>query len=94
MPGWYLVTVTAVVVLLAVLLIVRLRVHPAVVLALAATAVGLATGQGPVGTVEALTEGFGDILAEAGLLIAFGVLIWSLLRAMGAIERLVATLLR
>ncbi|MCD2187372.1 GntP family permease [Actinomycetospora soli] len=94
MPGWYLVTVTAVVVLLAVLLIVRLRVHPAVVLALAATAVGLATGQGPVGTVEALTDGFGDILAEAGLLIAFGVLIGSLLRAMGAIERLVATLLR
>ncbi|WP_433785054.1 GntP family permease [Actinomycetospora sp. CA-101289] len=94
MPGWYLVTATAVIVVLAVLLIVRARLHPAVVLALAATTVGLANGLGVEGTVEAVTEGFGDILAEAGLLIAFGVLIGSLLRAVGAIERLVATLLR
>lgn len=94
MPGWYLVTATAVIVVLAVLLIVRARLHPAVVLALAATTVGLANGLGVEGTVEAVTAGFGDILAEAGLLIAFGVLIGSLLRAVGAIERLVATLLR
>jgi H+/gluconate symporter-like permease len=93
-PGWYLVSATAVIVVLAVLLIVRARLHPAVVLALAALTVGLANGLGVEGTVEAVTTGFGDILAEAGLLIAFGVLIGSLLRAVGAIERLVATLLR
>ena len=91
MPGWYLVSATALIV--AVVLIVRVRLHPAVVLALAAATVGLATGLGVEGTVEAATEGFGDILAEAGLLIAFGVLIGSLLRAVGAIERLVETLL-
>ncbi|MFC5138375.1 GntP family permease [Actinomycetospora rhizophila] len=94
MPGWYLVTATAAVVVLAVLLIVRVRLHPAVVLALAAATVGLMTGLGVEGTVDAVTTGFGDIMADAGLLIAFGVLIGSLLRAVGAIERLVATLLR
>ncbi|MEJ2862106.1 GntP family permease [Actinomycetospora flava] len=94
MPGWYLVTATAAVVVLAVLLIVRVRIHPAVVLALAAATVGLVTGLGVEGTVDAVTTGFGDIMADAGLLIAFGVLIGSLLRAVGAIERLVATLLR
>lgn len=46
------------------------------------------------GTVEAITGGFGDILAEVGLLIAFGVLTGSVLQGAGAIERLVATLLR
>ena len=75
MPGWYLVSATALIVVVAVVLIVRVRLHPAVVLALAAATVGLATGLGVEGTVEAATEGFGDILAEAGLLIAFGVLI-------------------
>lgn len=94
MPGWYLVTATAAVVVLAVLLIVRVRIHPAVVLALAAATVGLVTGLGVEGTVDAVTTGFGDIMADAGLLIAFGVLIGSLLRAVGAIERLVETLLR
>ncbi|MEJ2889272.1 GntP family permease [Actinomycetospora aeridis] len=94
MPGWYLVTATAAVVVLAVLLIVRVRIHPAVVLALAAATVGLVTGLGVEGTVDAVTTGFGDIMADAGLLIAFGVLIGALLRAVGAIERLVATLLR
>ena len=93
MPGWYLVSATALIVVVAVVLIVRVRLHPAVVLALAAATVELATGLGVEGTVEAVTEGFGDILAEAGLLIAFGVLIGSLLRAVGAIERLVETLL-
>ena len=41
-----------------------------------------------------IAEGFGDIMAEVGLLIGFGVLIGALLYAMGALQQLVELLLR
>ena len=44
--------------------------------------------------IEAITTGFGDIMAEVGLLIAFGVLIGAMLQEAGAIQRLVSTLMR
>jgi len=46
------------------------------------------------GTIGTLTQGFGDIIVEVGLLIGFGVLLGSLLLAMGALQKLVAMLLR
>ena len=64
----------------------------AVVLVTAALAIGLLTGLGVDGAVKAVTEGFGGIMAEVGLLIAFGVLIGSLLQAVGAIEAVVRAL--
>jgi H+/gluconate symporter-like permease len=85
---------TAVAVLAAVLLIVRFRLNPAISLVIGAAYLGLSTGLGGEGTVKAITTGFGDIMAEVGLLIAFGVLTGALLQEAGAIERLVNTLLR
>ncbi|MDA6830408.1 hypothetical protein OSL36_22730, partial [Escherichia coli] len=55
---------------------------------------GLTTGLGTAETVEVISTGFGDIMAEVGLLIAFGVLMGAMLKEMGAIQRLVGTLLR
>jgi gluconate:H+ symporter, GntP family len=40
-------------------------------------------------TLSAIVDGFRNIMAEVGLLIGFGVLIGSLLYAMGALQRLV-----
>jgi H+/gluconate symporter-like permease len=85
---------TAVAVLAAVLLIVRFRLNPVISLVIGAAYLGLSTGMGAEGTVKAITTGFGEIMAEVGLLIAFGVLTGSMLQEAGAIERLVSTLLR
>jgi H+/gluconate symporter-like permease len=85
---------TAVAVVAAVLLIVRFRLNPVVSLIIGAAYLGLSTGMGAEGTVKAITTGFGEIMAEVGLLIAFGVLTGAMLQEAGAIERLVSTLLR
>jgi H+/gluconate symporter-like permease len=55
---------------------------------------GLAAGLGFEDTIGTIAEGFGSIMAEVGLLIGFGVLLGSLLFAMGALQRLVELLLR
>ncbi|WP_222123696.1 GntP family permease [Agrococcus jejuensis] len=94
MPDWYTLTVVGAVILAVVVVIVRFRINPVIALALGAAAIGLLTGLGPVDTVSVMTQGFGDVMMEAGLLIAWGVLIGSMLNEMGAITRLVESLLR
>jgi len=85
---------TVAAVLATVVLIVRFRFNPVVSLVIGAAYLGLATGQGVDGTVKAITGGFGDIMADVGLLIAFGVLTGAMLQSTGAIERLVESLMR
>lgn len=85
---------TAIAVIGIVFLIVRLKLNPVIALVLGSCYLGLATGLGVEKTVKTITTGFGDIMAEVGLLIAFGVLMGAILRDLGAIERLVNTLLR
>jgi GntP family gluconate:H+ symporter len=85
---------TAVTILGVVVLITRFRLNPAVALVIGSIYLGLVVGLGPAGTISTITEGFGSIMAEVGLLIAFGVLLGSMLSEMNAIQRLVAHLLR
>lgn len=85
---------TAFAIVATVLLIIRFRVDPVIALLLGAAYLGLTAGLGVDGTIEAITKGFGDLMAEIGFLVVFGVLAGSLLRRSGAIERLVETLLR
>ncbi len=85
---------TAVAVLAAVLLIVRFRVNPVISLILASVYLGLAVGLGVEETVKTITGGFGEIMVDVGLLIAFGVLMGSILNQSGAIRRLVERLLK
>ena len=85
---------TAVAIAAIVVLIVRFRFNPVVALVLGSCYLGLATGLGVEKTVETITAGFGDVMAEIGLLIGFGVLIGAILRDLRAIERLVDFLLR
>ncbi|SKC39570.1 GntP family permease [Okibacterium fritillariae] len=85
---------TAVAILGVVILITRFRLNPAVALVVGALFLGLVIGLGPEKTISTITEGFGSIMAEVGLLIAFGVLLGSMLSEMQAIQRLVSHLLR
>jgi GntP family gluconate:H+ symporter len=85
---------TGVTILAVVVLITRFRLNPAVALVIGSIYLGLVVGLGPAETIGTITEGFGSIMAEVGLLIAFGVLLGSMLSEMDAIQRLVAHLLR
>jgi gluconate:H+ symporter, GntP family len=54
----------------------------------------LASGVGFTGTIEAIAKGFGEIMAEVGLLIGFGVLIGAFLHSAGAFHRLLDVFVR
>ncbi|MBY4039268.1 gluconate permease [Rhodococcus fascians] len=94
MSDMWIVINTVIAVLAVVVFIVRFRFNPVVSLVLGAGYLGLATKLGVEKTVDTITGGFGEIMAEVGLLIAFGVLMGSVLQEMSAIQRLVGTLLR
>lgn len=83
---------TTIAIVLVIGLIIRLRVDPVIALILGSLYLGLASGVGGVGTLTAITGGFGEIMAKVGLLIGFGVVIGSLLHATGAFKRMVSTL--
>jgi GntP family gluconate:H+ symporter len=85
---------TAIAIIAIVLLILVTRVDPVIALVIGTLYLGLAAGLGFEGTIGSLVQGFGDIMAEVGLLIGFGVLLGSLLIAMGALQKLVELLLR
>jgi GntP family permease len=85
---------SAIAILGAIVLIIRFKVDPVISLLIACVYLGLATGLGAEGTVAQITGGFGEIMAEVGLLIGFGVLIGALLHAMGTFSDLVEILAR
>lgn len=94
MYDWQILTITAAVIIGVVLLVLKGRLHPAISLVIGALVLGLSTGLSIEETTETVMRGFGNILYEVGLLIAWGVLTGSLLHATGAITRLVDSLLR
>ncbi|HEX7350464.1 GntP family permease [Brachybacterium sp.] len=83
---------TAIAIAGIVALIIKAKLDPVIALIIGALYLGLATGVGFTETVGAITLGFGDIMAEVGLLIGFGVLIGSLLYEMGAFQKMVTLL--
>jgi GntP family gluconate:H+ symporter len=85
---------TAIAILVIVLLIVVAKVDPVISLVIGTLYLGVAAGLGFGNTIETLVQGFADIMGEVGLLIGFGVLMGTLLTAMGALQKLVELLLR
>jgi H+/gluconate symporter-like permease len=85
---------TAIAIVAVVVMIVRFKFNPVVSLVIGSAYLGLAAGLGVEKTIDAIMKGFGDIMAEVGLLIAFGVLMGAILQQTGAIQRLVQTLLK
>lgn len=84
---------TVIAIILIVVFIMILRLGPVIALILGSIYLGLAAGLGFQTTAETIAQGFGDIMAAVGLLIALGVLIGSLLAAMGTLQKLVELLL-
>lgn len=85
---------TVIAIVLVVGLIIKAKVDPMISLVVASLYLGLAAGVGFADTITAITEGFGSIMAEVGLLIGFGVLIGALLHSIGTFRKLVRALLR
>ena len=85
---------TAIAIIAIVLLIVGAKVDPVISLVIGTLYLGVAAGLGFEDTIGTFVQGFGDIMAEVGLLIGFGVLMGTLLTAMGALQKLVELLLR
>ena len=85
---------TAIAVALVVGLIVFARINPVISLVIGALYLGIAGGLGAEGTTTAVVEGFGNLMAEVGLIIGFGVMLGALLSAMGTLHRIVDGMLR
>ncbi len=93
MEDWQILSITGVVIVGIVVMILRLRLNPAMSLVIGAAVLGLLTGLGAADTTKTLMTGFGDIMTKVGLLIAWGVLMGAILNEMGAISKLVDKLL-
>jgi gluconate:H+ symporter, GntP family len=84
----------AITVAIVVGLIVFAKINPVISLVIGALYLGIAAGLGYEGTTTAVTEGFGNLMAEVGLIIGFGVMLGTLLSAMGTLHRVVDGMLR
>ncbi|MBB6251026.1 gluconate:H+ symporter [Nitrospirillum iridis] len=69
---------------LAVVLIIRLRLHPFLALMCAALALAVARGMAPDRALGAVQKGFGDIMGGAGLVVALGLTLGAMLKVSGA----------
>jgi H+/gluconate symporter-like permease len=85
---------TAITVGIVVGLIVFAKINPVISLVIGALYLGLAAGLGYEATTVAVSEGFGNLMAEVGLIIGFGVMLGALLSAMGTLHRVVEGMLR
>lgn len=77
-----------------ILLIVRAKINPVISLIVGSLYLGVAGGLGFDDTVAAVNTGFGDLMAEVGLIIGFGVMIGTTLSATGTMQRVVDALLK
>jgi H+/gluconate symporter-like permease len=85
---------TAITVAIVVGLIVLAKINPVISLVIGALYLGIAAGLGYEGTTTAVVTGFGNLMAEVGLIIGFGVMLGTLLSAMGTLHRVVDGMLR
>ena len=74
-------------------LIMKFEMNPAMTLVIASVYYGLAVGLGFETTLEAITSGFGNMMASIGLSIGFGIMLGQLLAACGGIHSIANKLL-
>jgi GntP family gluconate:H+ symporter len=85
---------TAICIVGIIALIMVVRLNAAVALVIGSLYLGIATGLGAANTVDLVAQGFGSLMTEVGLVIGFGIMLGSILSAMGALQRIVDGLLR
>ncbi|WP_440708227.1 GntP family permease [Herbiconiux sp. YIM B11900] len=76
------------------LLIVRVKINPALALLLGTIVLGIASGMSFTDIVTGINEGFGGLMAEVGLLISLGVIMGFLMSGYGAVQRIVQGILK
>ncbi|GAA2181577.1 SLC13 family permease [Brooklawnia cerclae] len=76
------------------LLIVRLKLNPALALLIGTIVLGLTTGVPMSDVVDGVNQGFGDLMAEVGLLISLGIIMGLLMSSYGAVQRIVEGILK
>ncbi|MBA3819116.1 MAG: hypothetical protein H0X17_09515 [Deltaproteobacteria bacterium] len=69
------------------------KLHPFLALLIGSTLVGLASGLGPVGVIDSVKAGAGDVLGNVGLILALGTMLGKLLAESGGAEKIASTLL-
>ncbi|MFI6390760.1 GntP family permease [Nonomuraea sp. NPDC050540] len=94
MSNALLLTMTGVAILGVIVTITAWKIPPVIALLLGTIFLGLTTGVGAEGTTKAITAGFGEVMADIGLLVTFGVLMGSLLTLTDALRRLIELMLR
>lgn len=94
MHEWFVLANALFAILLIVLLIIYFKVNPMIALIAGPLYLGLSSGLGFGPTIEAITDGFGDLMGKIGLLIGFGVMIGAFLHRMGAFQQVVRLLVR
>ena len=90
----YLLAVAVVVILAVVFAIARLRVHPFPALVVGALTLGLLAGASADQVLKSFRNGFGDTLANVGVLLALGAMFGQMLASSGGAERVSSALLK
>ena len=86
MSGWLLVGLLVLAIAFIVIATAKFRIHPFLVLLVAAYGLGLLGGIGPGDTVAAIVEGFGSTLGGIGIIIAAGTIIGVVLERSGGAQ--------
>ena len=90
----YLLAIALIVILAVVIAIARLRVHPFPALVIGALVLGLWAGASPDQVLKSFRTGFGETLANVGVLLALGAMFGELLASSGGAERVSSALLK
>ena len=90
----YLLVIAVIVILAVVFAIARLRVHPFPALVIGSLMLGLLSGAPADLVLKSFRTGFGDTLANVGVLLALGAMFGELLASSGGAERVSAALLK
>src|SRR4051812_1278989 len=89
----YLLAIAVIVILTMVVAIARLRVHPFPALVVGALVLGLWAGAPASQVLSSFSKGFGNTLADVGMLLALGAMFGEMLASSGGAERVSSSLL-
>ncbi|PRR74468.1 GntP family permease [Neomoorella humiferrea] len=94
MSGPLLLLVVVAVIILLILLVSKVRLNAFLALIVTSIVLGLLGGIKPVEVVKLVTEGFGGLMANIGIVIALGVIIGEFLEATGGAEKIAESVLK
>lgn len=90
----YVLVIILVVLVFIILAIAKFKIHPFIILLLAAVMVGFLIGLEPQEILGIISQGFGNTLTNIGIIIAFGAIIGTFLEKSGGTKKIASTLLR